>query len=159
MGYEDYSELKQELIVHLAKEKEDFTHSEIGHSDKFDEILAKVIDSSIQALTDIEKFIAQENGEKAVEILSSASRVQFYGLREAANATQGARDKFARIGVKAQAFIDPDEQLISASLLSKENAAFGISHSGRSKTTVAAMEAAQKAGAYTLWITNSPGSQ
>jgi len=77
LGYKGNSELKRELIVQLVEEKEDFTHSEVGPSDKFDEILSKVIDSSIQALTDTEKFIAKESGEKAVEILSSASVSSF----------------------------------------------------------------------------------
>jgi len=158
LGYKGFTELKRQLIIHLAEEKEGFTYSDVTSEDSFKDILSKVVQSSIQALTTTKKFMLKEKGEKAVEILSKAAIIQFYGLGEAASAAEGARDKFSRIGLQAQAPTDPDQQLISASLLSENDAAIGISHSGRSEPTIAAIKAAKEAGAQTICITNSPGS-
>jgi len=158
LGYDGFASLKKELRKYTAEEKNDFTHSDISESDDFRDIVYKVIQSSIQVLKDTEKFISNTDGERAIEVLSEASLIRFYGLGEANSATKVAMDKFSRIGLQVQAPSDPDAQLITASLLEEDDAAFAISHSGRSKPTVNALKAAKKSGANTLCITNTPGS-
>jgi DNA-binding MurR/RpiR family transcriptional regulator len=59
-----------------------------------------------------------------------------------------------RIGKRCQIYSDPNQQAVSASLLTPKDAAIGICNSGRTVSTVAALKRAKESGATTIAITS-----
>ena len=66
--------------------------------------------------------------------------------------------KFTRLGLNADSYGDAHLQAMAAALLGKGDVAIGISHSGTTSETIAALDAARGRGATTVAVTNFPVS-
>ena len=92
--------------------------------------------------------------EKAASTIMSARQVLIYGLGNSASVALDFQHKLLRAGCNAAAFSDNHMQVISASHLTDNDVAIGISHSGSSKDIVEALKIAKSNGATTVAITN-----
>ena len=72
----------------------------------------------------------------------------------AARRRSPATHKFLRIGIRAAVHDDAHMMLMSASLLDAADVAVGFSHTGASIVTLEALQAAHRAGARTIAVTN-----
>jgi len=117
-------------------------------------IKRKVFSTNIMTLNNNIELIDDSELEKAVEAVVSARRIELYGLGASAAVAFDAHHKFMRIGLPAFAILDSNMQVMSASLLTPDDVAIGISHSGALKDTVEAIKTANQAGANTICITN-----
>lgn len=158
LGYSGFSDLKKNLLGEANGDRNRSYYPELTAEDDFESTFRKIANTSIQAIKDTMKVISHEQGQKAVKALSKAGKIGFYGLGDAGYVAKTAQYKFLRLGYQVQAPSDPDEQLISASFLKKDDVAVGISHSGKSETTVSALAHAEQVGATTICITSSPDS-
>lgn len=153
LGFNGFTELKINLAKHLQQPGK-LIHENIKRDDSYPVITAKVFASSIQALEDSLKVLDQKELTKAVELVLNAKRIEFYGVGTSASIAMDAYYRFMRIGLHTYAATDPHISRLSASMLDSECVAVGISHTGRSKDTVRAVEIAKEKGAKIISITS-----
>ena len=91
---------------------------------------------------------------KAVEAITAAKRIEFYGVGTSASIAEDAYYRFMRIGYPAYVATDPFISTVSANMLDKECVAVGISHSGRTIDVVESLKIAKSKGAKTICITS-----
>jgi len=153
LGYRGYYELKistaRELVV-----PPQHIYEEINLSDTVASIKEKVFQANILALQDTIKMLDNRELKKAVEVISKAGLVVFYGMATSAAVALDSAHKFLRINLNSVSYSDSHMQAISAALLKKGDVAIGISHSGSSKEVVEALRIARQSGATTICITH-----
>lgn len=157
LGYRGYPELK----VDLSKGRMEGAHNlyeGITEEDSCENVVKKVFQASIQALTDTLNILDMGEHNKAIEAISNANKLVFCGVGDAANVAQSGYQKFIRIGANVQASADPDVQLITASHLSIGDVLIVISHSGRTKSIIDLVKYTKETGATIICITNYPVS-
>lgn len=151
LGFGGYQELK----ISIAREegKSEITEG-ITKSDSCFEILEKVSNDIYCSLEMTKNAIDKPSLEKAASTIMSARQVLIYGLGNSASVALDFQHKLLRAGCNAAAFSDNHMQVISASHLTDNDVAIGISHSGSSKDIVEALKIAKSNGATTVAITN-----
>jgi RpiR family carbohydrate utilization transcriptional regulator len=157
VGTHGYQDLKIRLALESGAAKE-LMYATVNDEDSPDEAARKVIAADVKALEDTLKVLNFVALDKATAALTAARRVDIYGSGGAAVAALELQYKLLRIGVRALAYTDGEMQLISANLLAQDDLAIGISHSGESPDVLHALEAAKRAAASTIAITNHPAS-
>jgi RpiR family transcriptional regulator, carbohydrate utilization regulator len=157
LGYRGYPELK----VHLRKgrmSRSENLYAGITEEDTCENVVKKVFQSSIQALTDTLNILDMVEYNKAVETISKANKLVFCGVGDAANVAQSGYQKFIRIGANVQVSADLDLQLITVSHLAPGDVLIVISHSGRTKSIIDLVKYTKETGATIICITNYPVS-
>ncbi len=157
VGADGYQDLKIRLAQELASARM-ATYVRITEKDSLVEAVQKVIAADVKALEDTLSVLDLAALERAVDALLAARWVDIYGSGGAAVSAYQLQYKLFHAGVRGMAHTDTQMQIISASLLSPDDVAVGISHSGRSKETQYALEIARQAGATLIAITNHPAS-
>lgn len=157
LGYSGYPELKTHLDDAGEADKVQL-YGDITEDDSYDEVVSKVFNASVQALTDTFSILDKEQYKSAVDYLSNAQRVIFIGVGDAATVALSGYQKFMRINMNAYFSSDLDMQLVNISHLAKNDVVIAISHSGKTKSTVEAVKLAKTVGAKVISITNFPVS-
>lgn len=162
LGFEGFAQLKEALRGAQSGAGDARLPSDLyQHVDSSDDpyaIATQIIRASIQSMEDLMCVLDKDQFNGAVQALLGARRIGFYGVGDAAIVAQSACHKFNRIGALCDTANDPDVQLVQASQLGKGDVCVLISHSGRSRTTVAAARRARDMGATVMSITNYPYS-
>ncbi|HHV60644.1 MAG TPA: MurR/RpiR family transcriptional regulator [Clostridiaceae bacterium] len=153
LGFNGFTELKINIAKNLKK-PEELILENISREDSYPAIASKVFALSIQALEDSLKVLDPNELSKAVELLLNARRIEFYGVGTSATLAMDAYYRFMRIGLNTYAATDPHICRISASKLDSGCVAVGISHTGRTRDTVRAIEIAKEREAKTICITS-----
>lgn len=153
LGFDGFTQLKINMAKNLKK-PEKLIMDEINRNDDPFAVTAKVFASSIRALEDTIKMLDRSELAKAVDVLLNARRVEFYGVGTSAPIAMDAYYRFMRIGLPAYAATDPHVMRMSANMLDENCAAVGISHTGRTKDTVGAIQIAKGKGAKIISITS-----
>jgi len=96
--------------------------------------------------------------QRAVDAISTASRVLVIGLGTSGSIAQEFAFRLAWIGVNCYQQADPHRQLMAAALLKEGDLAIAVSHSGRTKSVVSTLQLARERGATTMCITDLPHS-
>ncbi|XJZ26617.1 MurR/RpiR family transcriptional regulator [Bacillota bacterium Lsc_1132] len=118
----------------------------------------KIFKANIQALQKTLKNIESNSIKESVDQLIQANRITVYGTGASAVTAIAAAQKLLNSGLLASASTDTYMQLLSASLLTKKDAAIFISHSGSSEETLSILKAAKETGVKTIAITGSSNS-
>lgn len=155
LGYEGYPELRRDF-ARVTEEVPDYHYESIADGDAPFTVLSKVVQSTIGALQDSLEIIEGNEYERAVEAIVSADKMLFCGLGDAGVVATEAHYRFTRFGVAAYTAVDPDMQLMYASQLGEGDVIVAVSHSGRSRPILQAVEQARAAGATVIAITNYP---
>jgi RpiR family carbohydrate utilization transcriptional regulator len=151
-GYQDFK-------VRLALGQENGTPAahifgEVSLDDDAATICKTIYNNNVETLRDSLTVLNIKDVERAAELIVKARKVVFYGSGGSTIALGDALARFHRIGILCSGFSDAHTQLMSASLLCKQDVAVGISNSGRSVSIVESLEIARKRGAATICITN-----
>ncbi|ASS92251.1 RpiR family transcriptional regulator [Aeribacillus pallidus] len=157
LGYKGFQDLK----IHLAREviaPEKQIHEVIEKGDDVVMIKKKVFQSNIQALYDTIEVCSDDEIRKAVDAIANARLIEFYGTGGSGTVALDAQHKLLKLGIKSFAYIDSVLQAMSASVLTNQDVAIGISHTGSNKDVLAAMKLAKEAGATLICITSSSKS-
>ncbi|MEK4297914.1 MurR/RpiR family transcriptional regulator [Oceanobacillus sp. FSL W8-0428] len=158
MGFKGYQSFKMAVTKEVAKSTHDVfdetNKDEFNETDEVHFIVQKALSNNIQALKETASIIETSELEKAIDYIISSKRIIFYGVGVSGNTAADARDKFIRIGRSTEAFVDSHMQAMSATTLTKEDMAVGISVSGSTKDTVDALKIAKENGAKILSITH-----
>ena len=158
LGYDGLKDFKVKLEGRLH-EGVLFVHRSVDVDDKINDILVKVIDDTMAAVSTYRCNANRANIEAAVTTLvqtyRSHKRIEIFGLGNSGIVAQDAQHKFFRLGIPATAYGDSHMQLMSASVLRPGDCAVVISNSGRTRDLIAICEMAKRNGATTIVITSS----
>lgn len=152
IGCRGYQDLRIRLAGDLVQPPRQI-YGEIEPTDDPSAIKRKVFGLSVRALEETLDVLDDRELERAADAMVGARRLDFYGVGASGIVALDAQQKFLRIGLDAQAFVDPHLQAASAALLRKGDVAMGISESGSTRDTVHALGVARAAGATTVAIT------
>ena len=160
IGLDSFQDLKI-IITEITTQQdigkvreEEYVYDDISKKDSINSIINKIVHRNTKTLQDTKKLISSRDIERAVEAITNAKKIDIYGAGGSFIAAENARLRFYRIGKQCFASNDGNQQLVSASLLTKDDIAIGISNSGKTKSTVMALKKAKECGAKTICITN-----
>lgn len=152
LGFDGYQALKLGILREIGDVSE--IDREITFDDDVISVFRKKTAELYLTLKSTEAILNEEMLEKAATAIIQAERIVVFGLGNSAAIATDAAHKFLRLGLNAQACCDNHMQTIIASHLDRKSLAFGISHSGRSKDIVEALEFSKIGSATTMCITN-----
>jgi DNA-binding MurR/RpiR family transcriptional regulator len=156
-GFEGYIQMKLRLAVEIS-DPGDLIFEDLKKNDNIQTICSKIFAANVYSLEETVKSLDMGLMDRAVNALCKAKRIFFFGVGSSASVAQDAYYRFMRIGLPAYAGTDPHISLISASMLDNNSVAVGISHTGRTKSTIRTLETAREKGAMVIVITSSMGS-
>jgi DNA-binding MurR/RpiR family transcriptional regulator len=156
IGLEGFQDLKISLaeLATMRAEPHDFVYDEVSREDDLESIADKIFYINSKALEDTRKVLDLRQMEHAVDAIERAENIDIYGAGGSFVTAENARTRFYRIGKRCIVYNDPNQQAVSASLLGQGDVAIGISNSGRTISTVRALEGARGSGATTICITS-----
>lgn len=157
LGYKGFQEFKILLAQDVAVKPEPI-YGEVEPDDDVVSVKEKIFQANIMALQDTCQVLDGDQLQKAVDALGSAREIHFYGLGASGIVALDAEQKFSRIGMQVNAFIDAHMQITRAVLLQPGDVAVGISYSGETSEIAQALQVAKNAGAVTIAITNFSAS-
>ncbi|MFD1414473.1 MurR/RpiR family transcriptional regulator [Oceanobacillus jeddahense] len=157
LGYKGFQDMK----IHFAKEvisPEKQIHEVIEKDDDVLMVKKKIFQSNIQALYDSLEVCKDEQLVHAVNAISNANLIEFYGTGGSGSVAMDAQHKLLKLGIKSFAYNDSTLQSMSASVLEEKDVVIGISHTGSNKEVLHAMKLAKETGATLICITSSSKS-
>ncbi|MCG1043121.1 bifunctional transcriptional regulator/glucokinase [Mycetohabitans sp. B8] len=154
LGCQGLSDFKLKLATGLTG-THSVSHSQVHLSDSATDFGAKVLDNTVSALLQLREHMNFDNVERAIDMLNSARRIEFYGLGNSNIVAQDAHYKFFRFGIPTIAYGDLYMQAASAALLGKGDVIVAVSKSGQAPELLRVLEGAMQAGAQVIAITSS----
>ncbi len=126
--------------------------------DDLDTVVAKIAFADARAVEETAQQLDLDALHEVIDALVAARRVDVYGVGASGFVALDFQQKLHRIGRVAFAWPDPHMALTSAALLTPEDVAVAISHSGATQDTLDALALAKRGGATTVAVTNFPRS-
>jgi len=156
IGLSNFQELKIKIaeITTEHSPPEELVYDDVSKNDSLKSIVEKIFYTNIEAMKNTRKIIDVAEMEKAVQAIDNAVKIDIYGAGGSYITAENAAMRFYRIGKRCNTYNDPNQQAVSASLLTPRDVAIGICNSGRTKSTVVALQKAKENGARTICITN-----
>jgi DNA-binding MurR/RpiR family transcriptional regulator len=161
IGVGGYPELRIALAADTARSQARANHDmggDIGPGDDLKQVVGKVAFADARAVEETAEQLDVDVLRRVVEAIANAHRVDIYGVGASAFVALDLQQKLHRIGRVAFAWSDPHVAMTSAALLRPGDVAVGLSHSGATEDTVAALERARGNDVTTVAITNFPRS-
>lgn len=158
LGYSGFKELKMAILVQESNFASTSIHENIELDDNELSMAQKVFDSNIKTLTDTKKILKLDDLKKAAEIISNSNLLHFFGIGGSGILAQDAYHKFLRSPISVRHSTDYHIQLMEAALLTSQDCAICISHTGKSKETIKIAEIVKKVGAKLIVITSHSSS-
>ncbi|EKF18287.1 MurR/RpiR family transcriptional regulator [Nitratireductor pacificus] len=152
MGLASYPELKLRTGQSIVSGTP-YVHSEVASDDPLGQIIDKLLDSSIYALTTLRRSIDQTVLDKAIEVLAKAQRIDCYGTGAARILAMEAQHKLMRFGIPVVTYDDTHLQRLAAATLRPGDVALCFSHTGMVRDTEAMALKARECGATVVSIT------
>lgn len=152
VGYKGFQDLK----IHLAQDTIQPVQrpsTSFSEGDNVEELVAKVVQSEIETLEETLTILNMKDVEEISRIILARRRVVFFGTGGSILVAQDAMHKFLKIGVKSVVQMDTDIQKMESALLTAEDAAIGISHSGSNSHVIECLKNAKARGAATIGLT------
>ena len=118
----------------------------------------KIFSSAIASLDATRRKVNPAMVEKAVDILSQAQQILFFGMGASGAVAQDAQHKFFRFNIPVVAHNDPLLMRMQAAACRRGDVVVLLSFTGRTKDTIEIARLARQAGAVTIAVTapNSP---
>lgn len=162
MNVKGYQEFKMMLSLSMRSNDSSLAAPEdktITLEDDIAELAKKVLSENISAIQETYSLIDSKKMTEAMDALTEAHRIVFFGVGTSMLTAMKAMNKFLRIEPKVVCNMDAHMQLITASTLTSNDVALIFSYSGSTKDTVEIAKYAKKAGAKTIVITRFTKSQ
>ncbi|PSL48533.1 RpiR family transcriptional regulator [Salsuginibacillus halophilus] len=162
IGFKGYQAMKIALASENVENEMTDIHETIQESDDERTVAERVFRSNIRSLEETLSVMENDYLQQAVQLISNAKRIEFYGNGGSGVIAHDAHHKFMRTGLQTASYSDSHFQVMAASQLTEEDTAVFISHSGTNRDILQALEIAKEHGAATIGITTlakSPLSQ
>lgn len=157
-GFSGFHDLKIQLAQSLA-EPVKHIQGDLEEADSAETILEKVFMANIQALEESLQTIDRTAFARAADAIANARHVMFFGVGTSGTVALDAVQKFLLTGIRVSAYNDIVLQRMHAALAGPGDVIVGLSQSGATEPTVAALRDANENGATTVAVTandNSP---
>lgn len=158
LGYNGFKDFKMAMLMQENDLSAISFHENIQQSDNELTMARKVFDSNLTTLTDTRKLLQEEDLKQAVQMIDSAKRLFFFGVGGSEIVAADAYHKFLRSPISVVHSADYHIQLMEAALLTPEDCALLISHTGKSKETIELAQVAKDCGAKVIVITSHAAS-
>ncbi|TWI62098.1 RpiR family transcriptional regulator [Pseudoduganella lurida] len=146
LGYDGWHEFKLKLAQGLAVALPGLNEAP-SQGDLAADLVNKICSRSINTLLDLRNNLQPEPVQRALDILSTAKKIEFYGQGTSGIVAADAQHKFFRSGVPTVAYSDPAIHNIAAALLRQGDALVAISQRGNSPALVHSAQLAKDGGA------------
>ncbi|MDY7578068.1 SIS domain-containing protein [Herbaspirillum sp. RTI4] len=146
LGYEGWQDFKMKLAQSLALAMTGADQSP-DQDDLAEELIGKICGRSINTLLELRNHLKPEAIQKALEVLTLAKKIEFYGQGTSGIVAIDAQHKFFRSGVPTVAYSDPHIHSIAATLLQPGDAVVAISQRGGNAALLRSVQLARKSGA------------
>jgi DNA-binding MurR/RpiR family transcriptional regulator len=157
IGFKGYYQMK---IVLAQSLRENIGDSPAGDTVK--DPISYVSDIVLDNIRETRKKLDSALIDRAVELINHAETVFFFAVGNSYPIAFDAAYKLSRIGIHTFVSNSVEYQISNAYFLDKKSIAFGISHSGASRTVLKTFEIAKSKGAPIILLSNyekSPLSQ
>ncbi len=151
IGFDGFQSFKLQLAQQLGLGSV-FTQFAVEDNDTVADLLNKVFDTTVGSLITVRDEINSEVLEQAIDSISSARRVEFYGFGASGSVAADAQHKFFRLQLSSAAYTDPHIQRMSAISLGSEDVVVAISQSGETQALLQSVELAREAGANVIGL-------
>ena len=151
MGLQGYMDLRLSLARDLPSAQ--YIHEAVAEQDSPVQVMEKIFSANQEALGNTLNKIDMNVFDQAVNILTHARRIEFYGSGGSGSVARDAHHKFFRLGVPCIAYEDSHMQVMSAALLASDCVVIAISATGSSRDVIDSIQIAKKSGAQTIGIT------
>jgi RpiR family carbohydrate utilization transcriptional regulator len=125
----------------------------IDESDSVEDYTNKIYETTLASLDHSRKKIDTGAINRAVDILTQAKKISFFGLGASSVVAQDALNKFFRFNVPVQSFQDDLMQRMSCANSTEGDVVVLISHTGRTKSLVEIAQMAKDNDATVIGIT------
>lgn len=149
MKLQGYQEFKMKLSLSMVSPEE-----ENPGKSQTNDLAEKVMNLTISAIRETYTLLDREKVKQALDLLSKAERVYFFGIGDSLLTAQSACNKFLRITNKATCLADPHMQAMAASLATERDLLLIVSYSGATKDNILVAKLAKKAGAKVICISH-----
>ena len=157
LGYRGFAEFKIVLSQDLVTPLENI-HEDIAAEDDTATLVKKVTRSNVQALHDTLQVLEPKSVDRAIDLLSRASRIACFGMGGSGALAFDAQHKLLRTGKPCVAYSDKHLQLIAGSLFGAGDTVIAITHTGSNRDLLEVCEVVHRAGAASIAITHFASS-
>ncbi len=154
LGCEGLSDFKLRLASGLSGTIP-LTHTQVTGSDSVLELGVKVLGNTASAILQVREQLNRDNLVRAIELLASARRIEFFAVGHYGVVADDAQFKFLRFGVPSASTTDTRLQVLAAKVLQPSDVAVIISSSGRIDDLLQVADLARQRGAAVVAITAS----
>jgi len=147
----------RELGVRLAESLSvpgSYVHRDVNPDDSISDAAIKVLDASIQSLSEMRAQISSMPIEAAAKAMAAARQIAFAGLGASGHVARDACHKFFRLGIPCSSLLDTPMILQFAAIAEPDDVLVLLSHSGRWQEFTQAANLARERGATVIAITN-----
>lgn len=153
LGYQDFKlRLAQSLALGTPA-----THSAILPDDGAAEVAEKILDYTITSLDWVRNHLDGRAIDKAVDILTKARRIEFFGFGASGIVARDAQQKFPLFDVPCGVEIDAHQQTMVASMLQAGDLVVVISNTGATASLIETARLARASGATVLGLLGARG--
>ncbi len=153
LNFSGFREFRSSLIYYNYSEVASL-HAEIEPDDSSEQLLEKVFKTSIQAIEETISILDVSEFNRAADILFKARHINLYAVGGSATIARDLAHKLLKIGIKSTVYDDAHTMLMSAAILSDDDAVVAISHSGATRAVNDPIKLAARNGAKVIAISN-----
>jgi len=153
MGLSGFREFGVRLAESLSTPGS-YVHRDVNPDDSTSDAAMKVMDASIQALTEMRAQLPAMPVDETARAMASARQIAFAGLGASGHVARDAYHKFFRLGIPCSSLLDTPMILQFASIAEPDDVLVLLSHTGRWPEFVQAANIAKERGATVVAITN-----
>ncbi|KKD00644.1 MurR/RpiR family transcriptional regulator [Photobacterium sp. WH77] len=142
--------------LHLAQSLANgtpYVNRNVEEDDSAEAYTAKIFESTMACLDVAKSSLDPMQVNRAVDLLTQAKRISFFGLGASASVAHDAMNKFFRFNIPIVCFDDVVMQRMSVINCTDNDVVVLISHTGRTKNLVEIAEMARENGATVIGIT------
>jgi RpiR family carbohydrate utilization transcriptional regulator len=154
IGCEGFQDFKLRLARSLALGTLP-TGSVLDSEDTTAELIGKIFGYTISSLDWARNHLESRQVSQALQILSRAQSIEFFGLGASGIVALDAQQKFPLFGVPCGAPTDTHQQLMTAAMMKPGDVAVVISNTGRTLAMIEVAQTARRNGAEVIAITGS----
>ena len=151
LGFDGFQSFKLQLSQQLGLGSV-YTQFAVDDNDTVADLGNKVFDTTIGSLLTVRDELNPEVLEQAINTISNARRVEFYGFGASGSVAADAQHKFFRLQLSTAAYTDPHIQHMSAISLSTKDVVVAISQSGETQALLQSVNLAREAGATVIGV-------
>lgn len=153
IGINSFTDLKLAIAEKMSPEGQLLQDMSFFPHDTVGEVLEKVRDRSISAITNTYSIINELDLEKAVSVVDKARRVYVYGAGGSSVVAQDISYKLLRINIPTYISQDIHIQMMMVANIEPNDVLFVVSTSGKTKDIMNLITEAKSKGAITILLT------